>query len=331
MNEISHGHVSSTIEVGRSWVSEFDFYCEFPTEMDRRHQDEQFIDLLQARLVAGGLSESRIGITAGLPLLSALASCLPQMHVEPCKSLNEITRVKHMEELRLMEQLADLTHVLQNKYRSTIEPGLLVRHLDAEVSMLAHELAGERFPGEDFVIRVWTYAGEQSIFPSGSAGDAGARIKIGDALVNYIIPNLNGVQIEDERTFFCADASEEQRRAYSAVLSANKRGTMEFVEGREARAFDLAARNTLCDLGYGDYVCHRTGHGIGLDNHELILDTGFSTRYLLAGEVYSCEPGVYIEGVGGIRIDDTVVVGTDHPEVLTSTPKSLEFAVSESA
>jgi len=88
---------------------------------------------------------------------------------------------------------------------------------------------------------------------------------------------------------------------------------------------DSAAQAEIEKAGFGDCIKHRTGHAIGIVHHEYPEDMAFNHRPLLDNEVYSAEPGVYAYGVGGFRLDDTVVVGAT-PRVLTKTPKTLEYA-----
>jgi Xaa-Pro aminopeptidase len=74
--------------------------------------------------------------------------------------------------------------------------------------------------------------------------------------------------------------------------------------------------------GFGEHIIHRTGHGMGVQGHEYPDDMPFCHRPLIAGEVYSVEPGIYVYGLGGFRLDDTVVIGAA-PEVITKAPRDL--------
>ena len=90
-----------------------------------------------------------------------------------------------------------------------------------------------------------------------------------------------------------------------------------------------AATAVIRGGGFGEFICHRTGHGMGIGHggavtaHDFPHDTAIETRPLEANELYSVEPGIYLPGIGGFRHDDSVVVG-DVPEVLTHTPRDLE-------
>ena len=327
LNALSAPHIENAAARGRLWVDDIRIYYEFPGKASNGRGADPFLDHFSGVIDALDLPTGRIGVDQRPDFLAAISELHANIEFRRAGPIDEIRRVKHPEELALMERLCGMTHQLQTFYRENIRPGRLLRELDCVVTAHAHELAAELFPDEDFNIRVCTYSGRDSVCPSGSAGDAGYRISTGESLVNYIIPTLNGVQVEDERTYFCGQPDDEQRRAYDAALAANRAGIEQLVAGNPICAFDRAARLTLVDRGFGDFVLHRTGHGMGIDNHEYPIDTGFNEGPLLENEVYSCEPGIYVPGLGGFRIDDTVVVGADAPRVLTTSPRELDSQI----
>ncbi|MEM7802174.1 MAG: M24 family metallopeptidase, partial [Chloroflexota bacterium] len=87
---------------------------------------------------------------------------------------------------------------------------------------------------------------------------------------------------------------------------------------------DDAARQVISDAGYGQYFIHRTGHGLGLEVHEPPNMLGGVEQPMLPGMVFTVEPGVYIPDVGGVRIEDDVVITPNGPQVMTSFPKTLQ-------
>jgi Xaa-Pro aminopeptidase len=99
---------------------------------------------------------------------------------------------------------------------------------------------------------------------------------------------------------------------------------VEVIVGTPVAEVDAAAQRVIEQHGFGEHIMHRTGHGMGIAGHEFPEDMAFNYRPLIEHEVYSCEPGVYIYGVGGFRQDDTVVVGKTQPEVLTKRSKRIE-------
>ena len=96
--------------------------------------------------------------------------------------------------------------------------------------------------------------------------------------------------------------------------------------GGRARAGDAAARNVIADAGYGEFFVHRTGHGMGIDGHEPPYITSASDTVLEEGMVFSIEPGIYLPGRFGIRLEEIVILRDDGPEILSSLPRDLHVA-----
>jgi Xaa-Pro aminopeptidase len=107
----------------------------------------------------------------------------------------------------------------------------------------------------------------------------------------------------------------------SVVLAAQEAGVGAVADGVPAAEIDRACRRVIEDAGMGEYFVHSTGHGVGLDIHEAPWARAVSDDILCSGQVVTVEPGVYIPGLGGARIEDTVVVTGSGCEVLTLTPK----------
>lgn len=133
----------------------------------------------------------------------------------------------------------------------------------------------------------------------------------------------HGYASDMTRTLFLGWPSPRVRRMYNAVLEAQLAGIDAVRSGLTAEQVDRATRKVLKRHGLEKYFTHSTGHGLGLEIHEgPRLGKGDKTR-LEAGMAITIEPGVYIEGFGGIRIEDTVVVTPSGCEVLTPTPKEF--------
>ena len=141
-------------------------------------------------------------------------------------------------------------------------------------------------------------------------------------MVICVFIRVNGLMVENERTWFCGKPSDEQRLAFDVAAEAQRAAIAELVPGRPVCAFDAAALRVFERCGYADRVIHRTGHGVGLAGHEFPDDTAFNQRPLEKNEVFSAEPGIYILSVGGFQHDDTVIV-SDPPEAVTHHPKDI--------
>lgn len=327
MNELSTNHMRFSTEAGKVWLTDVSFYAEHPMVQDRLPLVFQLPEILAERLGRAGLRRSRIALDAGSGVMAAVQRLLPNLGVRVATAeLRSLRWQKHGEELAVMQAMAELTDWLQDRYREAIKPGRLVQEMDCAMASLFVQEAAERFPGEQFeVVRCWTLSGPASASPHGDGASCGARIHEGDVLVNIVIPRLNGLTIENERTWFCGRPDDQKTALWTAARDATDAAIGAAVTGRPVCAIDAAAQAVIERAGFAHCIRHRTGHAIGIVHHEYPEDMAFSQRPLLDNEVYSAEPGLYVYGVGGFRIDDTVVVGAT-PRVLTATPKSLEYA-----
>lgn len=127
------------------------------------------------------------------------------------------------------------------------------------------------------------------------------------------------------RTVFIGHASDEQKRVYDLVCAANAAGRAAVHPGAALRDIDHAARKVIEDAGYGAYFIHRTGHGIGLEVHEFPDVSASSDAVAQPGMTFSIEPGIYLPGRFGVRVEDLVAVTPDGCETLNAAPRHLQI------
>lgn len=120
-----------------------------------------------------------------------------------------------------------------------------------------------------------------------------------------------------------AEPADWQREIYEVVRRAHRAGRSALAPGADVREVDASARQVVTDAGYGELFTHGLGHGVGLEIHEAPLLGATSSGRLAARTPVTVEPGVYLPGRGGVRIEDTLVVGDGEPELLTTTPRDL--------
>ena len=169
------------------------------------------------------------------------------------------------------------------------------------------------------------YAGENSAYPHGLP--SGYRLRPGDTFILSLGCAVGGRFVEGERTFVLGDPSAEQRRYYEAVRLAQQLGGEAIRPGRECREANRICLDVIRDAGFGEYLRHRQGHGIGLGMHEPPwLESGDGTL-LEEGMVVSNEPGIYILGHAGYRISDSMLVTASGSEALTRFGRGLETCV----
>jgi Xaa-Pro aminopeptidase len=149
------------------------------------------------------------------------------------------------------------------------------------------------------------------------------RIREGDSLILDFGALVDGYHSDMTRTALLGEVDAWLRDAYDAVERAQAAGVAAVAAGLPGPALDLVCRRALSEAGYGEHFTHGTGHGVGLLIHEVPWATSGSVDTLQVGDVVTVEPGVYRSSLGGIRIEDTVVVTNDGCRPLTHTPKDL--------
>jgi Xaa-Pro aminopeptidase len=138
---------------------------------------------------------------------------------------------------------------------------------------------------------------------------------------------VGGYHSDMTRTFVLGKAADWQREIYQLVSVAQQAGRDALRAGASLADVDRAAREVIVDAGHGEHFGHGLGHGVGLQIHEAPGINATAAGTLLADSVVTVEPGVYLPGRGGVRIEDTLVVADKtagkHPELLTQFPKEL--------
>jgi Xaa-Pro aminopeptidase len=163
--------------------------------------------------------------------------------------------------------------------------------------------------------------GENSALPH---ADAGSReLKNRDVILMDCGCSLEGYNTDMTRVGVVGEPTEEIRQVHSTVLLAVETAIENIRAGMACGAGDGVARRVIDDAGYGEYFTHRLGHGIGLEVHEPPYVVRGSSETLQTGMCHSIEPGIYLEGKFGIRIEDVVCIREDGPELLTFTSRDI--------
>jgi len=324
LHDLSSAKVQIAQQLGRLWLDELVFYSEVPQVAGRRPILSAWPETFAELLGSLGLARARIGVDAMSGSLSRLSALLPELKVTPLgMSLRQARWVKHPDEIAVMREAARISDWAIERYREEIRPGRLLQEMDYSVAATTCAEAAKRFPGEDFqILRFMTLSGASAAAAHGDGCPAGAVVRTGTVLVATCNVRLNGLSMENQCTFAIGKIDAKLRDLMGTALQANRAGLAAAVAGREVAGIDAAAHAVVVAAGYGDYVTHRTGHGIGVGTHEFPEDMCFNTRKLIANEVFMVEPGIYLPGVAGFRYVDAVVVGAS-PEQLTRAPKDF--------
>lgn len=197
---------------------------------------------------------------------------------------------------------------------SKIRPGMTEKELAADIR--AH------FASEGAAPAFWIVgAGGNGAFPHHSASER--VIEEGDAVVIDIGGRKQGFPSDITRMAIVGRAPEGYGQIHTIVERAVQAALKAARPGVLAKEVDAAARKVISDAGYGEYFVHRTGHGMGIDGHEPPYITATSETVLEEGMVFSIEPGIYLPGRFGIRLEDIVILREDGPEVLSSLPATF--------
>lgn len=175
--------------------------------------------------------------------------------------------------------------------------------------------------GHETVNFVIVAAGDNAASPHHEPG--GRVIAAGDCVLVDIGGTRRGYCSDTTRVVSLGEPAEEVARAWTALREAQEGATAAVAPGVAAEAVDAAARDVLAEAGYGEAFIHRTGHGIGLDAHEDPYIVAGNAEVLRPGMCFSIEPGIYLSGRFGLRLEDIVAVTEDGVEVLNRTPHEI--------
>lgn len=236
--------------------------------------------------------------------------------VEPW--LPQLRQIKDQAEIAYMRRAVDMAqNALQRLLdEGAIRPGRTELEVAADLRIA---LLREGSQGEAFSPLV--LAGPNSARPH--AGPSDRPMAEGDLLIVDWGAVYEGYRSDITRTFVLGEPTAEMLRFHDAVLAANQSARLGVRPRLPGQEIDRLARRAITLAGYGEYFIHRTGHGLGLETHEPPYMVEGNLKLLEAGMTFTVEPGVYVPGVGGVRIEDDVVVTEDGSETLTSLPREL--------
>jgi len=224
--------------------------------------------------------------------------------------------VKDGEEIERMRQAAALGTCLFEKAMQVIRPGLPEAEVAAEMERMARQLGAEGMSFPTIIA-----AGKRSALPHGRASNA--PIPPDSFVVCDFGVILTGYCSDMTRTVYLGRPSPEARRVYEAVRRAQQAAVEAAKPGCTTGEVDRSARKLLQKEGLSRYFTHSTGHGVGLEIHEAPRVAERQEQVLSPGMVITIEPGVYIPGKWGVRIEDTLVITEQGCEVLTLASKGL--------
>ena len=232
------------------------------------------------------------------------------------KQINRFRAVKEDWELDRMRQAQRITDQAFTEILTRIKAGMTEKELQAELIYCLYKNGGERLSFDPIVV-----SGPNTSLPHGVATDR--VIREGDFVTMDFGVIWGGYCSDMTRTVAVGYATEEMKKVYETVLAAQQAGIDATKAGVTGREIDAAARQVITDAGYGQYFGHGYGHSIGMECHEMPSCNPSGTTPMEAGMVTSAEPGIYLPGKFGVRIEDLVVFTADGCENITNSPKNL--------
>ncbi len=236
-------------------------------------------------------------------------------------SINERARniraVKDNEEIGRIKGAIDIASKSLRENIWRIMPGTQEREIALEL-----EFSMRRNGADNIAFDTIVASGDRSALPHGKPSQK--RIDKGEFVTIDFGARYRGYFSDETCTFFCGKPNRRQKQVYQIVKDAHDRTIASVRPGMKAMELDAIARGWIKDAGYGDYFGHGTGHGVGLAVHEDPVIGPESKEVLEEGMVFTIEPGIYIPGWGGVRIEDMVLVTGNGCEVLTVLSKDTE-------
>ncbi len=224
--------------------------------------------------------------------------------------------VKEPYELQRMRKAQEITDAAFTEVLTKIRPGITEKQLAAELIYCLLKNGGEGLSFEPIVV-----SGPNTSLPHGVPGDR--VLQEGDFITMDFGVLYQGYCSDMTRTVALGYATEEMKQVYDTVLKAQLAGIAATKAGVKGKDIDAAARKVIEDAGYGAYFGHGYGHSLGLEIHENPNCNPAGDTVMEENMVCSAEPGIYLPGKFGVRIEDVVVFQRDGREILTASPKNL--------
>ena len=232
------------------------------------------------------------------------------------KEINGFRAVKEEWELNVMRKAQAITDKAFAEVVGRVKAGMTELELQAELIYCLYKNGATGLAFDPIVV-----SGPNSSLPHGVACER--VIQEGDFVTMDFGALYNGYCADMTRTVAVGYATEEMKKVYNTVLEAQLAGLAVSKAGVPGKDVDAAARKVITDAGYGEYFGHGYGHSLGLEVHESPSPNGRNDQPMPVGAVASAEPGIYLPGKFGVRIEDTCVFLEDGIEILTKSPKNL--------
>jgi len=305
------------------------------TDFRYKGQAEEEVGDLELRIENGRMPDAvarlteevgskRVGFeaqTLSFELYKKISERLNGVELKPTTSFIEDMRiVKEAMEITSIRRSIEIAEGAFNTLLKTLRPGMIERDIAIALEYELRKRGSGPIPFDIIVA-----SGERSALPHATSSKR--SLKDGDLLIIDWGAQVDGYNSDITRTFIVGDKGRfsDERKIYDIALEAQKQAIKEIRPGITLSALDAVARGFIKDAGYGEFFGHGLGHGIGLSVHESPHISWQGEGEIMEGMVFTIEPGIYIPNLGGVRIEDIVLVKEERAEVLTTLPRELVF------
>ena len=231
-------------------------------------------------------------------------------------SINKLRMIKDEEEMEYIRKAQEIAESAFDDILGFIKEGVTEREIALELDRLMLEKGAEGISFDTIAL-----AGENTSMPHGVPSDK--KVKKGDFVLMDFGAVYNGYHSDMTRTVCVGTPDEEMEKIYNIVLAAQEKAIAAAKAGISGKELDGIARRHICDAGYGEYFGHSLGHGVGLEIHEQPNAAPSYEKNLEKGTVVTIEPGIYIAGKFGVRIEDFVILTENGCINLTKSAKNI--------
>ena len=285
-------------------------------EWERPEAERELVPQIAARMSGRvGFEDAKLSVRQLARLEAAVGE---DADLVPAGDLVE--RLRAVKEPEEIERMAAATELADEVFRWAVEPGLAGR-TEREVARTCEARIRELGAEPSFPPIV--AAGENGALPHAEPGER--EIGSGELVVFDMGAQLDGYCSDGTRTFATGDPGEEAQEVYDLVLAAQLASLQAIRPGAAGKEVDALAREMISEAGHGDHFGHGLGHGVGLEVHEGPRLATTSEDELREGNAVTVEPGIYLPGSFGVRIEDLVIVTADGYRNLSGTSKELQI------
>lgn len=276
------------------------------------------VDMLNSLLLQNGIrtlgfSDDRMPVQEYRRLRDRLADCRLESLGSALLSLRACKEACEIDSIIAAQRIAEGAF---EDLLGLIRPGMTETALTAELEY-AMKKRGSQRPSFDTIL----ISGAKTSMPHGVPGEK--TVQSGDFITVDFGAVVNGYHSDMTRTFALGSATPEMQKVYDIVLEAQLAGIEACTAGAACSAVHRAAHAVIADAGYGGFFGHAFGHGVGLEIHEQPSVSMAARQTLTPGMIVTAEPGIYLPGAFGVRIEDMLLIQEDGVQNLTNTPKEL--------